>query len=83
MSLAQGVSSTSVDDALMLLDERGGMIYHLNHAGTAALPALLDRGVEAAVTVLCARYSLTAEIARRDVTRLLDELLAHRLVVTS
>lgn len=81
MSLAHGVSNTAVDDGLTLLDERRGMIYHLNHTGAAALSALLGSGVEAAVTALCARYAVTAETARRDITRLLDELLAHRLVV--
>ncbi|MGH3888434.1 MAG: PqqD family peptide modification chaperone [Pseudonocardiaceae bacterium] len=70
-----------MDDGLTLLDERRGMIYHLNHTGAAALSALLGSGVEAAVTALCARYAVTAETARRDITRLLDELLAHRLVV--
>jgi hypothetical protein len=81
--MAQGVSSTSVDDGLTLLDERCGMIYHLNHTGAAALSTLLDSGHEAAVTALCARYAIAVETARRDVTRLLDELLAHRLVVAS
>ena len=70
-----------MDDGLTLLDERGGMVYHLNHTGAVVLPALLGSGVEAAATVLCARYFVTAKIARRDVTRLLDELLALGLVV--
>ncbi|MBV9143200.1 MAG: PqqD family protein [Pseudonocardiales bacterium] len=70
-----------MDDGLTLLDERRGMIYHLNHTGAAALLALLNSGIEAAVTALCARYAVTAQTARRDITRLLDELLVHRLVV--
>jgi hypothetical protein len=73
--------NTLVDDGLTLLDERRGMIYHLNHTGAATLSALLNSGVEAAVTALCARYAVTAQTARRDVTRLLDELLSHSLVV--
>ncbi|MGH3794597.1 MAG: PqqD family peptide modification chaperone [Pseudonocardiaceae bacterium] len=78
--LAEAVSSTSVADGLVLLDERRGMIYHLNHSGAATMSALLTDGYEAAVTVLCARYAITADTARRDVTRLIDELRARRLV---
>jgi hypothetical protein len=83
VALAHGVSSTSVADGLTLLDERRGMIYHLNRTGAVALLALLDGGGEAAVAALCTRYATTAETARRDVTRLLNALLAYRLVVTS
>lgn len=79
--MAHGVSSASVDDGLTLLDEQRGMIYHLNHTGAATLSALLGSGVETAVSALCARYDVTAETARRDVTSLLDELLAHHVVV--
>lgn len=70
-------------DGLTLLDERRGMIHHLNHSGALVLAALLDGGTEAAVAALCARYATTAQIAHRDVTQLRDALLAHRLVVTS
>lgn len=83
MSLAQGISSTLVTDGLTLLNESHGVIYYLNQTGAAVLSALLDGGGEAAVAVLCARYAITAETARRDVTQFLDALLAHRLVVTS
>lgn len=83
MSLAPAVSSTRVADGTVLLDERRGIIYHLNHTGATALSVLLDGGYEAAVIVLCARYTITAGIARRDLTRLLAELLAHRLVTIS
>jgi len=69
-----------VADGLALLDERLGMIYHLNHAGVVVLSALLDGGGEAAEAALCARYAITADTARRDVARLLDALRAHRLV---
>jgi Coenzyme PQQ synthesis protein D (PqqD) len=54
-----------VADSLTLLDERRGVIYHLNQTGAVVLSALLDGGGEAA---LCARYATTAETARRDVT---------------
>lgn len=70
-------------DGLTLLDERRGMIYHLNQTGAVVLAALLDGGAVAAVAALCVRYATTVQIAQRDVTRLLDVLLAHRLVVTS
>jgi Coenzyme PQQ synthesis protein D (PqqD) len=83
VALAQAVSSTVVVDGLALLDERRGTIYHLNHTGTVALSALIDGGCEAAVTALCSRYVITEDTARRDVTRLLDELRARHLVVTS
>lgn len=59
------------------------MIYHLNRTGAALLSALLDGGYQAAVTALCARYSITADVARGDVTQLLDELQARRLVIIS
>ena len=81
--MAQGVSSTLVADGLTLLDERRGMIYHLNYTAATALAALLDSGREAAVTALCGRYAVPAETAHHDVTRFLDELRARRLVVSS
>lgn len=83
VSLARAVSATVVADGTALLDERRGMIYHLNHTGAAALSALLDGGYEAAVTALCARYAISADAARCDVTRLLDELHARHLVTIS
>jgi Coenzyme PQQ synthesis protein D (PqqD) len=83
VSLARGVSSTPVEEGLTLLDERHGMIYHLNPTGAVALTALLDGGTEVAVAALCARYATTAPTAHHDVTELLDRLLACRLVVAS
>ncbi len=83
MSLARGVWSTRVEDGLTLLDERCGVIYHLNQTGAVALAALLDGGTEAAVAALCARYATAAQTAHHDVTQLLDTLLARRLVVAS
>ncbi|MGH3852673.1 MAG: PqqD family peptide modification chaperone [Pseudonocardiaceae bacterium] len=70
-------------DGLTLLDERRGMIYHLNQTGALVLSELLDGGGEATVAALCARYAVTSMAARRDVAQLLDALLAHRLVVVS
>ncbi|MGQ0775674.1 MAG: PqqD family peptide modification chaperone [Pseudonocardiales bacterium] len=70
-------------DGTVLLDERRGIVYHLNRTGATALSLLLDGGYEATVVVLCARYTITPGIARRDLTRLLAELLARRLVTTS
>ncbi|MBB5921684.1 hypothetical protein FHR81_002724 [Actinoalloteichus hoggarensis] len=81
MALAKGVSSTPVVDGLTLLDERSGMIYHLNHTGFLALTALLDGGTEAATAALCARYATTAQDARDDVVHLLATLEARRLVI--
>ena len=81
VSLAQGVSSTSVADGLTLLDECRGVVYHLNQPGAVVLSALLDGGGEAAEAALCARYATTAETARRDVTQFLDALRAHSLMV--
>lgn len=83
MALTPTVSSTAAADGLVLLDERRGMIYHLNHTGTVALSVLVDGGFEAAVTALCSRYAITEDSARRDITRLLDELCVHRLVIIS
>lgn len=83
MGLTQTVSSTAVTDGLVLLDEHRGTIYHLNHTGTVVLSALFDGGYEAAVTALCSRYAIAEDTARRDVTRLLDELCGRSLVVTS
>lgn len=68
-------------DGLTLLDERRGVIYHLNQTGAVVLSALLDGGGGAAEAALCARYATTAETARRDVTQFLDALRTHRLVV--
>ena len=51
VALVRAVSSTAVADGLVLLDERRGTIYHLNHTGTVALSALIDSGYEAAVSL--------------------------------
>lgn len=83
VALLRAVSSTVVADGIVLLDERRGTIYHLNHTGAVALSALIDGGYEAAVTALGSRYAITEDTARHDVTRLLDELRARHLVVTS
>ena len=83
VSLARAVSATAVADGTALLDERRGLIYHLNHTGATVLSALLDGGGDAAVTALCARYAVSADAAQCDVTRLLDELHAHHLVTIS
>jgi hypothetical protein len=72
-----------VADGLTLLDEHRGMIYHLNQTGAVILAALLADGAEAAVAMLCARYTTTAYTAERDVVKLLDSLVAHRLVIRS
>ncbi len=77
------MSSTPVGDGLTLLDERRGMIYHLNQTGAVALTALLDGGTEAAVAAVCARYATTAQTAHRDVSQLVDTLLGRRLVIAS
>ncbi|AUS78889.1 PqqD family protein [Actinoalloteichus sp. AHMU CJ021] len=79
--LARRVTSTPVGDGLTLLDERRGVVYHLNETGAIALSALLRDGHESAVTALCTRYATTAAVVQHDVTRLLDTLLARRLVV--
>lgn len=83
VSLAPAISSTQMADGVVLLDERRGIIYHLNHTGATALSLLLDSGYKDTVISLCTRYAIPTGIARRDLTRLLADLLAHQLVITS
>lgn len=72
-----------VDDRLILVDNRRGTVYHLNHTGAVILAALIDGGgtIESAITTMVDRYSIDEARARADVTALVHNLRARGLVI--
>ncbi|MEU7488647.1 lasso peptide biosynthesis PqqD family chaperone [Streptomyces sp. NPDC042319] len=84
MRLSPHVSLTKNDDGAVLLDERRGDYWQLNHTGTAVLDTLLAGGTPAdAARVLADDHPVPADRARDDVTALIDSLRSARLVETS
>jgi hypothetical protein len=77
------VTITDVDDGQMLLDTKGGTLFHVNRAGAVVLAVLAQRGasLEDAATALVNRYHLDRGRARADVEALVESLRARRLVI--
>lgn len=70
-----------LDGEAILLDPQAGCSYNLNHVGTL-IWKLLDgqHDTEDIVAAICAAFEVEPEQARRDVQRLLDELLVNKLI---
>ncbi len=69
-----------LDGEAILLDPQAGCSYNLNRVGTLVWK-LLDgqHDTEDLVAAICAAYEVEPEQARRDVERLLDDLLTNKL----
>ncbi|RLL69806.1 lasso peptide biosynthesis PqqD family chaperone [Streptomyces sp. Z26] len=78
------VTTTEVEDGVVLLDQRTGRYWQLNRSGAATLRLLLDGdSPERAARALAGRHPDAVDRARGDVRALLDSLLKARLVVDS
>lgn len=81
LTLHQDVSMAETDDGAVLLHQRTGRYWQLNPTGVLVLKTLLDgRTDDQAADELAARHRLDSEAARRDVSRLVTQLRAARLL---
>lgn len=84
MKLAPDLTATDTDGGMVLLDQRTGRYWMLNHTGAATLRLALDGKspdeVAAALTVNCPDDAPRALV---DVRTLIDSLRKARLVVAS
>ncbi|MGW1198421.1 lasso peptide biosynthesis PqqD family chaperone [Streptomyces sp. NPDC002536] len=82
VSLRSRISTTSVDDGMILLDERTGHYWQLNVTGTLVLNALLGGASPAeAARHLRERYpQVPMEQAQADVSTLLASLRSAQLL---
>ncbi|POX37203.1 PqqD family protein [Streptomyces sp. Ru73] len=82
--LSPHVSLTRNEGGAVLLDERRGDYWQLNHTGAAVLDTLLAGGTPAdAARTLADGHPVPADRALGDVTALIDSLRSARLVETS
>ncbi|MFJ9909850.1 lasso peptide biosynthesis PqqD family chaperone [Streptomyces sp. NPDC101152] len=82
LTLKPEITTTEVEDGLILLDERAGRYWQLNRSGAEALRLLLDGNTAEDTAVrLTERHPEAAERAVRDVEELVGLLTRARLVV--
>lgn len=84
--LAVGVRATPAEDGVALLDNRSGVLYHLNRSAAVVLAALVnstadeDGALGIAASALAERYRIPYSQARADATALLDDLSSRGLL---
>jgi hypothetical protein len=84
IALKPEVTTTEVEDGLILLDQRAGRYWQLNRSGAAALRLLLDGNTaEDTAARLTEGHPEAAHRAVRDVEALLALLTGARLVVSA
>ncbi|MCK1794768.1 lasso peptide biosynthesis PqqD family chaperone [Streptomyces sp. XM4193] len=82
LALAPDVSLVETDDTTVLLDEKNGRYWLLNHTGTVVLEHLREgRDVADAVALLCDQHPRHADRIPGDVEGLLAALRNSGLVV--
>ncbi|WP_243788386.1 lasso peptide biosynthesis PqqD family chaperone [Saccharopolyspora gloriosae] len=85
--LHRDVSLIRTDDGGVLLDQRSGEYWQLNHTAATALRLLLDgtgeQEVATALVAECQPGEVEPDQALRDVRELADELTAAKLAVRS
>lgn len=83
LHLRADIATTDTDDGLVLLDERTGRYWQLNPTGAQVLHALLAGHHPGRITQdLVRRYHIDIEQAHHDITAVLDQLHAAKLVVS-
>jgi PqqD family protein of HPr-rel-A system len=81
MTLRSGVVTADTEYGMALLDQNSGQYFTLNPTAALIVRTLLDgTSREQAVTALTDRYDVTAEQVEEDITRILHELRAARLL---
>ncbi|MEY9809964.1 lasso peptide biosynthesis PqqD family chaperone [Streptomyces albogriseolus] len=83
MTLRPGVVTADTEYGMALLDQNSGEYFTLNPTATLIVRTLLDgTSRQQAVTTLTDRYDVPAEQVEEDITRILEELRAARLLAT-
>lgn len=78
------VVSRVLDGEAVLLDLASGSYFGLNEVGTVVWEELRTHGrVEKAVDKVLEEFDVDRETAERDVTELVEELLAKKLLVSA
>ncbi|KES02906.1 hypothetical protein BU52_33460 [Streptomyces toyocaensis] len=81
MTLRPGVVTADTEYGMALLDQNSGEYFTLNPTAALIVRTLLDgTSRQQAVTTLTDRYDVTAEQVQEDITRILQELHAARLL---
>jgi hypothetical protein len=81
MRLADGVVVTGTDDGLVLLHQRTGIFWQANGSGRMVVELLLADTEESEVVArLVDRYEVSVGQAETDVTALVAQLRAAKLV---
>jgi hypothetical protein len=76
------VNATLLDRETVLLNLESGVYFTLNAAGTVVWELLAaGRTLEEVLSALCARYDISEETARADLTALLAQLCQEGLVL--
>jgi hypothetical protein len=82
MRLADGVVVTDTDDGLVLLHQRSGTFWQANGSGRTVVQLLLANAKESEIVArLVDRYEVSADQAEADVTGLVAQLHAAKLVI--
>ncbi|MFF1278844.1 lasso peptide biosynthesis PqqD family chaperone [Streptomyces marokkonensis] len=81
MTLRPGVVTADTEYGMALLDQNSGEYFTLNPTAALIVRTLLDgTSRQQAVTTLTDQYDVTAEQVEEDITRILQELRAARLL---
>ncbi|MEU0768667.1 lasso peptide biosynthesis PqqD family chaperone [Streptomyces albogriseolus] len=81
MTLRPGVVTADTEYGMALLDQNSGEYFTLNPTAALIVRTLLDgTSRQQAVTALTDRYDVPAEQVEEDITRILEELRAARLL---
>ncbi|MFI8192046.1 lasso peptide biosynthesis PqqD family chaperone [Streptomyces sp. NPDC085946] len=81
MTLRPGVVTADTEYGMALLDQKSGEYYTLNPTAALIVRTLLDgTSREQTVTSLTATYDVSAEQVEEDITRILQELRAAKLL---
>lgn len=82
ISVPKHVLARELDGESVLLNLDSGDYYGLDQVGTRMWTLLSQSGdVETAYGVLLGEYDASAELLRKDLEELLDDLVSHQLLV--
>jgi hypothetical protein len=84
LRLRPDVTTTETEHGTVLLDERNGRYWQLNHTGTHVLQALLaGHAVDQIATDLTEHHHAGIDRVHRDITAITEHLRSANLVVTA
>jgi PqqD family protein of HPr-rel-A system len=83
VTLRPGVVTADTEYGMALLDQNSGEYYTLNPTAALIVQTLLaGTSSQEAVTALTDRYDVSAEQVEEDITRILEELRAAKLLAS-